>query len=95
MRENLIKLAVAIIIAVIIMGSVFVFSRSIGNRQIGLDTIQTFKKFILLINDDIIEGYVKSWRDFEESDVIQFTDTNDITYLTHYSNVILTTGEIK
>ena len=63
----------------------------VGNRQVGWDTTQTFTYAILeLGNGELIEGTVTSWRDFEDSDVVQFT-MNGITYLTHYSKVILTT----
>ena len=63
----------------------------VGNRQVGWDTTQTFTYAILeLGNGEIVEGTVTSWRDFDESDVVQFT-MNGITYLTHYSKVILTT----
>lgn len=63
----------------------------VGNRKIGWDTTQTFTHAILeLGNGELIEGTVTSWRDFDESDVVQFT-MNGITYLTHYSKVILCT----
>jgi hypothetical protein len=63
----------------------------VGNRQVGWDTTQTFTYAIVeLGNGEVIEGTVTSWRDFEDSDVVQFT-MNDVTYLTHYSKVILTT----
>jgi len=63
----------------------------VGNRQVGWDTTQTFTHAILeLGNGEVVEGTVTSWRDFDESDVVQFT-MNGITYLTHYSNVILCT----
>lgn len=63
----------------------------VGNRQVGWDTTQTFTYAILeLGNGELVEGTVTSWRDFDESDVVQFT-MNGITYLTHYSKVILTT----
>ena len=63
----------------------------VGNRQIGWDTTQTFTHAILeLGNGELVEGTVTSWRDFDESDVVQFT-MNGITYLTHYSKVILCT----
>jgi len=63
----------------------------VGNRQMGWDTTQTFTHAILeLGNGEIVEGTVTSWRDFEESDVVQFT-MNGVTYLTHYSKVILCT----
>ena len=63
----------------------------IGNRQVGWDTTQTFTHAILEFgNGELVEGTVTSWRDFEDSDVVQFT-MNGITYLTHYSKVILCT----
>ena len=63
----------------------------IGNRQVGWDTTQTFTHAILeLGNGELIEGTLTSWRDFDESDVVQFT-MNGVTYLTHYSKVILCT----
>lgn len=63
----------------------------IGNRQIGIDMTHTFRWGIIQLgNGELIEGEVTAWRDFSESDVVQLT-INDITYLTHYSNVILTT----
>lgn len=63
----------------------------VGNRQVGWDTTQTFTHAILeLGNGEIVEGTVTSWRDFDDSDVVQFT-MNGITYLTHYSKVILCT----
>lgn len=63
----------------------------VGNRQVGWDTTQTFTYAIIeLGNGEVIEGTVTSWRDFEDSDVVQFT-MGDVTYLTHYSKVILTT----
>ena len=63
----------------------------VGNRQVGWDTTQTFTHAILeLGNGELIEGTVTSWRDFDDSDVVQFT-MNGITYLTHYSKVVLMT----
>lgn len=63
----------------------------VGNRQVGWDTTQTFTYAILeLGNGEVVEGTVTSWRDFDDSDVVQFT-MGDVTYLTHYSKVILTT----
>lgn len=65
----------------------------VGNRQVGWDTTQTFTYAIIeLGNGELVEGEVTSWRDFDESDVVQFT-MNGITYLTHYSKVILCTSK--
>lgn len=60
----------------------------IGNRQIGLDTKQTFDEAIIFTQHEIVSGDIESWRDFDDSDVVQVT-IDGITYLTHYSNVIL------
>ena len=63
----------------------------VGNRQVGWDTTQTFTYAIVeLGNGELVEGTVTSLRDFDESDVVQFT-MNGVTYLTHYSKVILCT----
>lgn len=62
------------------------------NRQI-FDTNWNFEWAIIQLgNGELLEGKVTSWCDFENSDCVQFT-MNGITYLTHYSNVILCTKE--
>ena len=54
-----------------------------------IDLKQTFDEAIVILhNGEMIEGKVDSWRDFDESDVVQVT-IEGVTYLTHYSNVIL------
>lgn len=35
-----------------------------------------------------VEGKVQSWLDYEDSDVVQLK-IDDVTYLTHYTNVVL------
>ena len=80
-----------ICVALILSLALALTACQVGNRQVGWDTTQTFTHAILeLGNGELIEGTVTSWRDFEESDVVQFT-MNDVTYLTHYSKVILCT----
>jgi len=80
-----------ITIALIITLCLTLTACQIGNRKIGFDTTQTFRWAIVQLgNGELIEGSVDSWRDFDNSDTIQVT-INGITYLTHYSNVILTT----
>lgn len=64
----------------------------VGNRQLGIDFTNTFRHYIVCIGGEVFEGEVVSWRDYAESDVVQFTDTNGVTYLTHYANVVLDTG---
>ena len=81
-------------IAIIVLMLIFALCLTgcqIGNRKIGFDTTQTFRWAIIQLgNGELIEGSVDSWRDFEESDVVQVTVKGN-TYLTHYSNVILST----
>ena len=80
-----------ICVALILTLALALTACQVGNRQVGWDTTQTFTHAILeLGNGEIVEGTVTSWRDFDESDVVQFT-MNGITYLTHYSKVILCT----
>ena len=59
-----------------------------GNQQI-IDTNYTFKKAIVwLPNGEIVEGEVKSWRDYDGSDQIQ-VNIDDKVYLTHSTNIVL------
>jgi len=59
-----------------------------GNQQI-FDTTYSFEYvYIALPNGKSVEGKVTSWRDYEDSDVVQVT-VNGKTYLTHYTNVVL------
>ena len=62
---------------------------SCGNRQVGIDTYQTFTKaYIKLGNEWKIVG-IKSWRDFENGDEVQIITDKGEVYLTHYSNMVL------
>lgn len=44
--------------------------------------------YIKLPTGEVIEGEVQAWRDYEDGDQLQVT-INDVTYLTHASNVCL------
>ena len=56
------------------------------NRQIA-DFNYRFNRAVIHFGDMEIE--VKSWRDWEDSDVVQVTSTDGTVYYTHSSNVIL------
>ena len=90
-------IVVSIIIITIAMGIVMVGKNARnmlfnGNEQV-VDTIWRYEWAILKLgNGELIEGKVTSWKDFSESDMIQFT-MDGISYLTHSSNVILCTKE--
>ena len=63
-----------------------------GNEQV-FDTNWRYEWVIVQLgNGELLEGEITSWRDFDKSDMIQFT-MNGITYLTHSSNVILCTSK--
>lgn len=55
------------------------------NEQI-IDTNYTFKRAYI---EGVGEIEVSTWRDYENSDQIQITGKDGITYLTHSSKVIL------
>ena len=78
-----------VLIVMLIAAIVLLAGCQTGNRQVGWDNIQTFNKFTIVLGDRTIIGTVESWRDFDNSDVVQVTSSNGITYLTHYSNVLL------
>lgn len=79
-----------ILVALLLISVLMMTGCSLGNRQIGLDLKQSFDEAIIILHngDEVIEGKIDSWRDFDESDVVQVT-IEGVTYLTHYSNVIL------
>ena len=75
--------------AIMLLVAMLLNACSLSNRQLGPDVALSFNQFILNIGDKTVVGTVQSWRDFENSDVVQFTDSNGSIYLTHYSNVVL------
>ena len=61
---------------------------SAGGYQF-FDTTFTFGRAMIAMPDGTtVEGKVSSWKDYENSDQIQLV-INNITYLTHISNVVL------
>lgn len=81
------KIVVAIMLFVLVC--LCLTGCQIGNRQIGFDTKQRFDEAIIVTPTyEVVSGDIEAWRDFSESDVVQVT-INGVTYLTHYSNVIL------
>lgn len=59
------------------------------NNQTVFDTKWHFDKAVMQLGAFAKTVRIESWTDFEDSDCVQFTDTDGNTYLTHYSNVIL------
>lgn len=77
------KKFLAIIIAII-----FVMSLVSCNVQIVDTTFKFDRAIISLPNGQVIEGKVDTWRDYEDSDMIQIK-IDGVTYLTFMSNVCL------
>lgn len=62
-----------------------------GNRQV-VDTVWGYAYGIVKqANGEVVEGEVKSWLDFDESDMIQVTFADNKTYLVHSVNATLRT----
>ena len=57
------------------------------NQQI-VDLNYKYNKAILIEGNDRIEFDIKSWNDYDDSDMVQFTTTDGAVYYTHSSNVI-------
>lgn len=75
----------ALIIAVVIISC----ARIPHNYQV-FDTNWRFTWAIVQLgNGELIEGHVTSWRDFNESDMIQITIDDELTIMTHSSNILL------
>lgn len=77
-------------IVVLIIGAAFLLSScSVGNRRIGFDTTQTFNEAVIRLGEEVKIVNVRSWRDFDDSDVVQVEASDGSVYLTHYTNVVL------
>lgn len=74
--------------SIVIILSLLLAFCACGNVQL-MDTTYSYEyAYITLPNGKSVEGKVSSWKDYEDSDVVQVV-INGKTYLTHYSNVVL------
>lgn len=75
-------------LAIIVSSIVLAVSLSACNKQI-VDLTYSYERAIIsLPNDEIVEGKVQSWTDFEDGDQIQ-VKIDGVTYLVHASQVVL------
>lgn len=74
-----------IILLILVICVLFATSACAYNRSL-VDLAYDFR-YAVFNNGKVVE--IKSWRDFEDGDQLQFTSVNGITYLTHASNVVL------
>lgn len=80
------NLLMSVLISIGLFAIILLILSSCGfNKQI-IDLDYSFNKAII---ENVGEIDIKSWKDYENSDMIQVTATDGKVYLTHSSNVIL------
>ena len=85
---------IVVLIFVAIIGYTIYAKYGKGNFQFGIDSRWNFNWAIIQLgNGELIEGEITNWRDFSNSDTVQVTLDNEITFLSHYSNIILCSKE--
>lgn len=77
-----------ILIVIMLLVGLVTFS-ACGNRQVGIDTAQSFNRAYIKLGGEWKEVTVKSWRDFNNGDEVQIVTTDGTVYLSHYSNMVL------
>ena len=65
-----------------------------GCNKTIFDTTYTFNyAFVSLPDGSCIDGPIKAWNDWEDSDMLQVTFSDGTVYYTHSSNVVLVAGD--
>ena len=83
MKKKFVALLLAAILLVVCAGC--------GNRPM-IDTVWLFDEAMVRMPDGtVVSGQVESWRDFEDSDMLQVKIDGKV-YLTHSTNVVLWRG---
>jgi hypothetical protein len=63
------------------------------NRTV-FDTTYTFNHaFVSLPDGSCVDGPIRAWKDWEDSDMLQVTFSDGTVYYTHSSNVVLVAGD--
>lgn len=74
---------------VVVAGTLCAMLAGCGNMQI-IDTTWKYDDAIIIAGtEQIDEGHVESWVDYDDSDMVQVRLSNGKVYYTHGSNVIL------
>jgi hypothetical protein len=76
---------------VLVAAIMVAFSISGCNKQI-IDLNYKFDKAYIVLGEEVKEVSIKSWNDYEASDMVQINTTDGDVYLTHSTNVILVGG---
>lgn len=87
-KKTMIAVIATIIVAVCLLFISTVFAYAWNNSI--FDTTWHFDRAVISLPNSsfCVEGKVELWKDFENSDVVQ-VKIDGITYVTHYSNVVL------
>jgi hypothetical protein len=65
-----------------------------GCNKTVFDTTYTFNHaFVSLPNGSCVDGPIRAWKDWEDSDMLQVTFSDGTVYYTHSSNVVLVAGD--
>lgn len=86
MKDKVYK-CIAFPIAVIIV-AITAISLTSCNQQI-IDTSYTFNKAYITVGSSTITVDVKTWNDYDDSDMVQVTAKDGTVYYSHSSNIIL------
>lgn len=83
------KYAVSLFVVILLITCIFAPLMLSGCNAQVVDTTWSFERGIIFMPDGTtLYGDVESWKDFENSDMIQ-VKIDDKVYLTHSSNVVL------
>lgn len=86
--KNKIRIYVLVIMLILCVVLFAGCEHKMGNRITSGRDIQTFTNCVIRIGNDIVEGPITQWRDYEDSDTVQVL-VNGKYYLTHYTNIVL------
>lgn len=80
---------VLIIIMVLVVVFAIVVAINNSKQSVNINDARFTWAIIQLGNGELIEGEVTSWHNFNDSDMIQVAIDDNLTVLTHSSNVLL------
>ena len=88
MKNSTISIVSIVIIVVIIAGIAVAYGCGGFNRQLA-DLNYKFDHAIIHFADGDMEIEIKSWCDYDDSDMVQVTAVDGTVYYTHGANIIL------
>lgn len=77
------------LLCIILCAGCLILALSACNEQI-IDFNYHFNyAYVRLPNGEIVEGKIKSWKDWNDSDMLQVTFYDDSIYYSHSTNIVL------